>query len=177
LHERPPPHLDRAPARDQQQPQGLASLPASRQGELLARARRACGTNRVERVVFAAQPPLVARTATALEHQLTAVAQVASKAGTVVTSTFNCPDTRARRVLVGEANRLRVAAGARPHRPLRDQPAARRANDRDRVPIAMRVDSDHVVQLVCKHHADPPTRLVGSGGRRSEHKGNRAAGL
>ncbi len=67
----------RAPARDQQQSQRFASLAHPRQDERLARQRRACGTDRVERVVFAAQPPLVAR-ATAAVDSLRLVALVAA---------------------------------------------------------------------------------------------------
>jgi hypothetical protein len=113
-------------ARNQQQPQRLASLPHPGHTDRRARQRRAYRTHRVERVVLAAQPPLVAGAATALEHRLTAVAQVTREAGAVMTDALNRPDTRTRRVSISEAQRLRATARARPYRPLRDQPAARR---------------------------------------------------
>ena len=60
LHERFAADVDGAAAGDQQQPQRLPSLPCPRQRERLARERRARRPDRVERVVLAAQPPLVA---------------------------------------------------------------------------------------------------------------------
>ena len=74
--------------------------------------------------------------------------------------TLHRPDARAGRELISEPNGLGVPTYARPHRPLRDHTAARRGNDRERVSVAMRVDTHHVVQLVCKHPTDPPTRRV-----------------
>jgi hypothetical protein len=49
-----------------------------------------------------------------------------------------------------------------------------RVDDRDRVLVAMGVDADHVVQLVCEHPTDPPTRRVRYAGL---EQGNRVAGL
>jgi hypothetical protein len=99
-----------------------------------------------------------------------------SEAGAVMTRALNGPDASPRRVLTGKAKRLRITAHARGHPPLRNDPTTRCRNNRKRVLVAVPVDPDHVVPLVCKH---PPLipRLVGSGGRRSEHNGNRAAGL
>ncbi len=56
----------------------------------------------------------------------------------------------------------RVAACARRHRPLRDHRARRRGDDRERVLIAMGVDTDHVVQPSLQA-SRPILRLVGSG--------------
>lgn len=92
LHERPPADLDRAAASEEQQPQGLASLPLPRHGQRLAHECCSCCTDRVERVVLALQPPLVARAAAALEHRLAATAQVTNEARAVMASPFNRPD-------------------------------------------------------------------------------------
>src|SRR6266581_6890100 len=81
----------------------------------------------------------------------------------IVAGALNRPDASTRRVLIGEANRCRVTACARLYRALRDNSARRCDNDREDVLVAMCVDADHEVQLVCKHPSDPPTRLVGSG--------------
>ena len=48
--------------------------------------------------------------------------------------------------------------------------------DREHVLIPMRVDADHVIQLICKHPSDPPASLVGSGWCRSECRETAAAG-
>jgi hypothetical protein len=88
--------------------------------------------------------------------------------------TLDGPDTTAARVLVCEEARGRVTVSARCHYRLRKYCTRARGDDRERVLIAMGVDSDHVVQLVCKHPTDPPTRRVRYAGL---EQGNRAAGL
>jgi hypothetical protein len=122
-----------------------------RQSELVARERRTGGTSRVEPVVFAAQPPLATRSAARLQHRFAAAAQIASEAGAVMACSLNRPDTPAARVLVGEAQRLRVAVPAGRDRLLRDNSTRRCGNDREHVLIAVCVDADDVVHLVCKH--------------------------
>ena len=113
--------------------------------------RRACGADRVESVVFALQPPLASRAAASLEHRLAAAAQIASERGTVVADALNCPDAPAARIGVREAQRLGVAACIRSDRPPSDNRTRRRNNDREHVLIPMRVDANHVIQLICKH--------------------------
>jgi hypothetical protein len=85
---------------------------------------------------------------------------MASETGTVMARAFNRPQARSRRMLLGEAHCLGVATRVRRHRSLRHHATVRGRDDRERVPIAMGVDADHVVQFVCKHPADPPTRRV-----------------
>jgi hypothetical protein len=75
---------------------------------------------------------------------------------------LNRPDTPAARVRVGEPQRLRVAACAGRDRLLRDNRTRRRDDDRENALIAVRVDADHVIHLICKHPSDPPIPLVGS---------------
>ena len=50
-----------------------------------------------------------------------------------------------------ELQRLRVAVAVRDHRRLEDDRAADDMHDRERVRVAVRVDTDDVVQLICKH--------------------------
>jgi len=97
------------------------------------------------------QPPLAPRAAASLEHRLAAAAQMASEASAVVAGTLNRPDTRTRRVLVREAQRLRVAPSVCRDRALRDNRADRHRDNREYVPVPVRVHADHVIHLVCKH--------------------------
>src|SRR6266566_2927817 len=126
--------------------------------------RRTCGADRVEPVVFALQPPLASGAAASLEHRLAAATQKASKGGAVMASPLNRPDTPATRVAVRKTQRLRVTTSVRSDRPPSDNRTRRRDNDRQHVLIAMRVNTDHVIQLICNHASDPPASLVGSSG-------------
>jgi hypothetical protein len=128
----------------------FASLPGSRQGERLARQCCAGGTDRVERVVFPLQPPLVTRAAADLEHRLAAAAQVAGKPGTVVASAFDRPDASTG-LLLCETPRRRIPESARTHRSLRNNDTGCRDHNSERVLVSVRVDTDHVVHLICKH--------------------------
>ena len=60
-------------------------------------------------------------------------------------------DGKSRRVLVDELQRPRVAAAVRVDRRLEDDGAADDLHDRERVRVAVRVDPDDVVQLICEH--------------------------
>jgi hypothetical protein len=117
----------------------------------LARECRPGGADRVQRVVFASQPPLVTRAASDLEHCLAATAQVASKPGTVMTGAFDGPHASAAAVLLDKPQRLRITARARSYRLLRHHRTARGDNDREHVLVAVGVDADHVIHLICKH--------------------------
>lgn len=57
----------------------------------------------------------------------------------------------------GETQRLAVAACIRRRRCLCHDCACRRSDDRERVLIAMSVDTNHVVHLLCKHSTDTDT--------------------
>jgi hypothetical protein len=151
LHERLAAHLDRAAAGEQQEPQRFPSLPGSRQGERLAGERCTGGADRVQLVVLATQPPLVAWDAADLKHYLAAAAQMTGEPGTVMACAFDRPDTPASRIELSKTQRLRVAACARTHRPLRDNDTGPRDDNREHMLIAMRVDTDHVIHLICKH--------------------------
>ena len=78
------------------------------------------------------------------------------------------------RVPFGETQRLRVTASFNPDRSLRDRRSGWRSHDREHVLIAVRVDTNHVIQFVCKHPDRSSTRTVRYAGL---EQGNRAAGL
>jgi hypothetical protein len=55
------------------------------------------------------------------------------------------------RVLVDECERVRVAAAVSRDRCLENDRARGDLDHRERMRIAMRIDTDDVVQLICKH--------------------------
>ena len=61
---------------------------------------------------------------------------------------------------LGEPQRCRSRRCWPPPSP-RTRPALRTSHHRERMPIAMRIDTDHVVQLICKHPYRPPARGLG----------------
>ncbi len=80
LHERElAGYVDRGPPRQQQQPQRLLMLARARSCPTLVREGRASGTDCVELVVFAAQPPLAAAGAVDLMHLLALALKVPDK--------------------------------------------------------------------------------------------------
>jgi hypothetical protein len=126
-------------------------LSCSRQRELAARERRTRCTDRVEPVIFAAQPPLAPWSAARLEHRLAVAAQIASETGAVMTRSLNRPDTPATRARLGEAKRLPVAAAVGSKRAPRDHRTRRSSNDCQHVLIAVCVHTNDVIHLICKH--------------------------
>jgi hypothetical protein len=117
----------------------------------VARKCRACCSDCVERIVFAAQPSLTAASAADLVQSLLMSDEVAGKPGPVMAGSLDRPHAHARRVLLGETHRRRVAATVRADRLLRDQRARWRGDDRERVLVAVSVDTHDVIQFVCKH--------------------------
>jgi hypothetical protein len=112
--------------------------------------------DRVERVALAARAPLAPQ-APDLEHPLTLAADEASQAGAEGARTLDCEGPPARRVLVGQLQGARVAAATRGDARLEDDSSRTHLDDRERVHVAVRVDADHVVELICKHpnHLQP----------------------
>ena len=174
LHKRDLARVDRGSPGQQQKPQRLLMLAGSRPCPTLVCERRAGCTDCVELVVFAAQPPLAAAGAVDLMHLFALPLQVPDKSGAVVAGALDRPESIAGRVPICEADGVRVAACAGGRRHLRDHRAGMRVDDRERVLVAMGIDADHVVHLLCKHSIDPPTRRVRYAGL---EQGNRAAGL
>jgi hypothetical protein len=68
-----------------------------------------------------------------------------------MTSAFDRPNACSDRVAPREPKRLAITARIGAHRPLRQHSSSRRCHDRERVLVAMRVDTDHVVHLLCEH--------------------------
>jgi len=86
-----------------------------------------------------------------LEHRLAAIGEVASEPGAVVAGTLYRPGTHPTGVAFREAQCVRVPASGRSHHRLREHRSRGSDNDSERVLIAVRVDTDHVIHLVCKH--------------------------
>ena len=126
-------------------------LSGARQRQRLGGEPGPCSTDRVERVVLAAQSPLAAGVAADLEYRLATLAEVAREAGAIVPGALDSPGANAARVPLRETERLAVAACARSDDCLRQYRPRRRTNDRERVLIAVRIDADHVIHPVCKH--------------------------
>ena len=147
-----------------------------RPSERLTDEPAAGGPDRIQPIILATQPPLTAGLAANLEHRLVALGKEAAETRAVMTGTLDRPQTSARRVPLRETTRLGIAASACLDNGLRDHRSRASGNDRERVLIAVGIDTDHVVQLVCKHPTDPPTRLAGSSDA-GLMQGNRAAGL
>ena len=87
-----------------------------------------------------------------LEHLLTAAGQEARETGTERGSTFDSERSPTRCVPVDELQRVCIAVTARDNRLLEDDRAGDDVHDRERMRVTVRVDTDHVVQLICKHH-------------------------
>jgi len=64
---------------------------------------------------------------------------------------FNRERSSTRRVLVDELQRVRVAVAARGDGRLEQHSSAHDLHDSESVRVAVRVDTDDVVQLICKH--------------------------
>jgi hypothetical protein len=82
---------------------------------------------------------------------LTAHGQEARQAGTERAGAFDRECTPTRRLQVDEPQRVCVAVAARDDRRLENDSAAHDLHDRERMRIAVRIDTNHVVQLICKH--------------------------
>jgi hypothetical protein len=142
--------VDRAFARGHQCLQRLAFTAGPRCCWPLAREHAAGGTDGVERVGLAARAALPPQP-THLEHPLATAGQEARQTGTERAGAFNRECASTGRVLVDELQRVRVAIAARHDGRLEDDQAADDLHDRQRVRVAVRIDTDDVVQLICKH--------------------------
>jgi hypothetical protein len=107
-------------------------------------------------------------------HPLAVALQVTDKPGAVVAGALDRPEACTRRVPLGKTDRFQIAAPASGHPLLRDHGAGARVDDRQSVLVAVGVDANRVVQFICKHQTDPPTRRVRFAGL---EQSNRAAGL
>src|SRR4030095_16061597 len=85
-----------------------------------------------------------------LEHQLTAACQEASETGAERTGAFDRERAPTHGVLVDEFEGVRVSLVVRADVRLEHDRAADHVHDRERVRVAVRIDTNHVVQLICK---------------------------
>jgi hypothetical protein len=150
-------------------------LPGPRQRQRLRHERRPRRPQRIERIVLAAKPTLATHAPSRFDHRLARGRQIASEAGAVVAGTLDRPNTHAMRIPLADADRLAIPLHLCRDRVLRDERTCCRDYDREHMFVAVRVDTDHVVHLLCKHpDRSSVHRRVRNAGL---EQGNRAAGL
>src|SRR5207247_1969224 len=136
-------------------PHPPAPLPAPLLSEHTAR-----GADSVERVGLPARAALPPHP-THLEHALTAHGQEARQTGTERASACDCERSSPRGVLFDKLQRTRVALAARGDRRLEDSCPADDVHDRERMRVAMRIDTDDLAQLTCEHPSLTSSPSVG----------------
>lgn len=151
---------DRPFASREQRPHRFACAACTRDRGTLLAEQPASGTDRIKLVGLAARPTLTPQPAD-LEHPLAAAGQETSQSRPVRAGAFDCEGATARRMLLGNPTCLRVAGGIGGHHRFEHHHAGPNLDDRDRVRVSMRVDADHVVQLICEHPKRPPAQVGG----------------
>ena len=135
------------------QPRGPARLPFTasprRRWPLLTK-HAAGGTDSVKVVGLAARATLPTQPAD-LEHPLAAAGQEARQTCTEGARPFDSERAPTRGVHLDELQRLCVAVTAGGNGRLQDNRAAEHVHDRDRMRVAVPVDTHDVVQLICEH--------------------------
>jgi len=124
--------------------------PCPRRRRPLLRKHAAGGTDSVERVGLATRTALPAQP-THLEHPLVEAAQEACETGTERACPLDREDTPTWRVPVDEPQSVCVAIAVCGDSRLEHDRATDDVHDRERVRVAVRVDTDDVVQLICEH--------------------------
>ena len=137
-------------SRSWQRPARLAFTARPRRRRPLLGEHAAGGADRVERVGLAARAALPPQPAD-LEHLLTAHGQETRQTGTERTGAFDRERAPTRGVLVDEPEDIAVPLVTRGDVRLEHDRAADDVHDRERVPVAVRIDTNHVVQLICEH--------------------------
>jgi hypothetical protein len=157
LAEPGPPGRHRAFASSGQYPQrfSLASGPGTCWPRLAEHA--ASGPDRVERVGLAGLP-LPSQPAD-LEHLLLLTDEEASETSAERTSALDREHTPAGSVLIGKTKQACVTLTICDRGRLEHHTAASHVDDCERVRVAVRINADHVVQLICKHSNDLQPRL------------------
>ena len=164
--------VDRPLARSGQRLQRLALTAGTWCCRPLAGEHTAGGADRVKRVGLAARAPLPAQSAN-LEHPLTAPAEEAGQPATERAGAFDRERAPSVRVLLGKLERARVAVAARRNIRLKDDCAGDDLDDRQRVRVAVRVNTDDVVQLICEHPTTNLQHTLGDTNRCRSGDGNR----
>jgi len=136
--------------RRRQRPQRLAFAARARRCRSLLREHAARCADRVERVGFAARATLPPQP-TDLVYPLTAGGQVAGQAGAERAAALNRERTTTCRVLIDELQGICVTVAVRGDVRLEHHGSADDMHQRKRMRITMRINTDHVVQLICKH--------------------------
>jgi hypothetical protein len=111
----------------------------------------ACGAQLVERVGLPARAALSPRT-TDLEHPLVVIEQEPAQTGTVGRGALDRERAPAGSVSTRQQKCFRITTTVRCDAGLEHHHAAWYRDDRDRVRIAVRVDADNEIELICKHH-------------------------
>lgn len=109
----------------------------------------ASGADRIERIVLAgaslpSQP-------VELEHPLLMADEESSETGAERASALDREGTPAGSVLIGKTKHAFIPLAICDRGRLEHDSAASHVDDRKRVRVAVRVNADHVVRLVCKH--------------------------
>src|SRR6266581_2568071 len=115
----------------------------------LACEHAAGGADRIERVGLAARAPLPPQPAD-LEHLFATASREARQTGTERARALDSERSPTGGVLVDELQSVRVAVAARVDRRLEQHGSADNVRDSTRMRVTVRVDTDHVVQLICK---------------------------
>jgi hypothetical protein len=150
---------DRAASRDQQHADGFAVAAGRGLCEVFALERFAGGTDRVERVGLGAVAPGGALGAVDLDDPFALREQEHGQPGAEAAGRLDRPDSAAARVPACVAQQALVAEGVGRDRRLRGDHSRARRDRGGRVRVAVRVDADHVVRVLCEHaHRRPPAR-------------------
>jgi hypothetical protein len=156
--------VDRAFACGHQRLQRLAFTTCPRRPRPLLAEHTAGGAGSVERVGLAARAALSPQPSH-LEHRLATIGEKACQPGTERAGAFDRERAPTGSVLVDELHSMRVAVAARHDRRLKHDHAADDVHDRERMRVAVWVDTDDVVQLICKHPNRPPAQALGDTNR------------
>ena len=143
--------------------QGLQRLPFAARAwgrGSLAREHASGRTNRVERVGLAARAALAPQPSN-LEHPFAAAGQEACETGTERACPLDRESTTAGRVLFREQERLPIAVAACHDGRLEHDRAGTNVHDRQRMGVAVRVNTNDVVQLICEHAIPTSSRALG----------------
>ena len=151
---------DGAFASREQRPHCFACAARTRDRGTVVAEYVASGTDRVELVSLAARATLTPQPGD-LEHLLAAAGQKACQSCSVRAGTFDREGAAAARMPLGKLKRLGVAARVGGHHRLEHHHAGANLDDRERVRVSMRVDANHVVQLICEHPKRPPAQVGG----------------
>jgi hypothetical protein len=123
---------------------------------MLACERFASGTDRVELIRLRAVTTCWAARTFDLEHQLALSLKKDGQSRAITARSLDCPRSTAWGALTREAQQPSIAALVRGDCDLSLHDRCVRGEDRCGVRVAVRVDAEHMVGLVCQHEIRPP---------------------